>query len=148
VLAFTWPDSRWTLIEASTRRAGFLAEAITGLGIGARVRVVAARAEAVGRDLAHRGAYALVVARGFGPPAVTAECAAPLLRAGGRLVVSEPPPGQAGERWPAAPLAALGLVPGARSESHAGTFQALTQATPCPERYPRRVGIPGKRPLF
>ena len=49
----------------------------------ARVRVVRARAEVAGRDAALRGRFDVVVARGFGPPAVTAECAAPLLSLGG-----------------------------------------------------------------
>ena len=41
--------------------------------------------------------YDAVVARSFASPAVTAECAAPLLRLGGRLIVSEPP--ERGARW-------------------------------------------------
>jgi hypothetical protein len=27
-------------------------------------------------------------------------------------------------------------------------YQVLVQASPCPSRYPRRVGVPSKRPLF
>ena len=50
-----------------------------------------------------------MTARSFGPPAATAECAAPLLAVGGLLVVSEPPDGP--DRWPADALAALGLEP-------------------------------------
>ncbi|MBW3627023.1 MAG: hypothetical protein KY412_05385, partial [Actinobacteria bacterium] len=85
----------------------------------------------------------------FGRPAVTAECAAPLLAGGGLLLVSEPPEGAAeeGERWPAAGLDGLGLV--------LRTFTAgppriavLQQTGACPERFPRRVGIPAKRPLW
>jgi 16S rRNA (guanine527-N7)-methyltransferase len=101
-----------------------------------------------------RGRYDLVVARGFGPPAVTAECAAPFLELGGRLVVSDPPdePPDRGEgggsrRWPTAPLAALGLAP-ERSFAQPYHYQALRQVAPCPDRYPRRTGVPRKRPLF
>jgi len=64
---------------------------------------------------------------------------------GGRLVVSEPP--GADERWSADGLATLGLVPGERWQEpfHYRSFR-LTK--PCPDDYPRRVGVPGKRPLF
>ena len=147
VLATVWPGSSWTLVEANKRRASFLREAAAQLGCSARVQVVAERAEVVGRDGAHRGAYPLVVARSFGPPAVTAECAAPLLAPGGLLVVSEPPAGD-GTRWPAAGLARLGAVPERVARTARGTFQLIRQASPCPDRYPRRVGVPAKRPLF
>ena len=68
------------MVDARARRCAFLGEAIVALGLDARVDVVEARAEVVGRDPGHRGGYDLVVARGFGPPAAVAECAAPLLR--------------------------------------------------------------------
>jgi 16S rRNA (guanine527-N7)-methyltransferase len=105
------------------------------------------RAEVLGRDGAHRGRYRLVTARGFGPPAATTECAAPLLEVGGRLIVSEPP-GTAGERWPAGPLAQLGLTLARVVATRAAGFAVLEQVAPCPAEYPRRAGIPVKRPLF
>ncbi|HMQ28246.1 MAG TPA: class I SAM-dependent methyltransferase, partial [Acidimicrobiales bacterium] len=95
VLVDLWPESRWWLIESRERRAAFLAEAAVSLGAAARVEVLHARAEDVGRDPHRREACAVVTARSFGPPPVTAECAAALLRPGGRLVVSEPPEARA-----------------------------------------------------
>jgi len=92
----------------------------------------------------------VVTARSFGPPAVVAECAAPLLRTGGWLVVSEPPDQsdeEAARRWPAEPLAQLGLRPGERLQA-AFDYRVLSQAEPCPERFPRRNGVPARRPLF
>ena len=47
---------------------------VADLGWADRVRVVRARAEEAGRREDLRGTFDLVVARGFGPPAVTAEC--------------------------------------------------------------------------
>jgi 16S rRNA (guanine527-N7)-methyltransferase len=127
------------LVEANGRRARFLVQAAGRLGIADRVRVQAERAELVGRDPGERGQHEAVVARGFGPPAVTAECGAPFLVVGGRLLTSEPPD----ERpWPAAPLAELGLVEAGRRAS----VMVLEQVAPCPERFPRRA--PANRPLF
>ena len=147
VLAIAWPGSTWTLVEAHGRRASFLQEAASQLGCAARVHVVAERAEIVGRDPAHRGRYPLVVARSFGPPAVTAECASPLLAPGGVLVVSEPPASD-GARWRPDGLSLLGAAPDRLVRTAKGTFQLIRQASPCPSRYPRRVGVPSKRPLF
>lgn len=145
VLACDHPTTRWVLLDAHRGRASFLAEALATLGLAERVRVVAARAEDVGRDVAHRGRYDVVVARSFGRPAVVAECGAPLLCLGGALVVSEPPDGI--DRWPEDGLAALGLrIDGI--EGGPPRLASMVQREPCPDRYPRRVGIPTKRPLW
>src|SRR5579862_6170621 len=98
VLAAALPGTRWVLIESRQRRAAWLHEAAATLGLAGRVSVVAQRAEVVGRS-ACRGQAAAVVARAFGPPAVSAECAAPLLAPQGTCWVAEPP-GGAPERWP------------------------------------------------
>lgn len=143
VIAGARPDLELVLVDAMQKRCEFLETAVVALAHD-RVRVVHGRAEVLGRgDL--RGTAAAVVARGFGPPAVTAECAAPFLRVGGRLVVSEPP-AQA-ERWPAEPLARLGLQAVAAPPG-GPTMQILIQVTPCPAELPRRDGMPAKRPLF
>jgi len=144
-LILLWPESTWVLLEASTRRSDFLEQALAVLGLSDRATVRTERAEAAGRS-PMRGEFDLVVARGFGGPAVTAECGSPFLRPGGRLVVAEPP-GGAPSRWEVAGLGLLGLTlgPGVTSPT---ACQVLLQETPCPERYPRRVGVPGKRPLW
>lgn len=146
-LALHFPGTEWVLVEVAARRAVFLRRAVVALDLAARVVVVEERAEVVGRAPAYRAQFDLVVARGFGPPAVLAECAAPLLRVGGRVVVSEPP-GGAPDRWPAGGLAVLGMAPGAAVQTAGAAFQVLRQDAPCPDRWPRRVGMPAKRPLF
>lgn len=146
VLALRWPASMWALVDANVRRSEFLRQAITFLQLDARVEVVTQRAEVIGRNPAWRGRSDLVVARGFGSPAVTAECAAPLLRTDGTLIVAEPP-GGAPERWSRDGLDLLGLADDGRVAVPVA-LQRLRQASACPDRYPRRVGIPSKRPLF
>lgn len=144
VLAAVLPHMRWVLLDSMTKRTDFLDEVVLELGWQDRVEVVTGRAEQLARE--RRATADVVVARGFGPPAVTAECAAPLLRLDGVVVVSEPP-GSTGRRWPAEGLAELGLV---LDTVVAGppAFVRLRAAEACPERYPRRTGIPAKRPLF
>ncbi|HTZ09610.1 MAG TPA: RsmG family class I SAM-dependent methyltransferase [Acidimicrobiales bacterium] len=160
VLAACWPESQGLLVEASQRRARFLEEAVQTLDWGRRVRVVPLRAEAAVGEEGLRAGVDLVVARSFGPPPVTAECASPFLVPGsGLLVVSEPPtssspaPGSEPEvsgdpvRWPPAGLATLGLVPVGVARHDYG-YQVLRQATACPGRFPRRPGMAAKRPLW
>ncbi len=144
-LALAWTQTKWILLEGGNKRAAFLEEAASTLGLQGRVDVVALRAEVAGRGPL-RGSVDCVVARSFGPPAVTAECAAPFLRVGGNLIVAEPP-GGASDRWPDAALSGLGMRPG-RTESGPTSYQVIEQSALCPDRYPRRTGVPSKRPLF
>jgi 16S rRNA (guanine527-N7)-methyltransferase len=153
VLALLWPGTRWTLLDGSLSRGRWLTAAVAHyLPDASNVEVVTARAEDAGRSPL-RGKMSLVVARGFGRPAVTAECGAPFLRLGGRLVVTEPPAHQGGEgteggrRWESGGLELLGLTVGPRTPGPPA-MQTLVQARLCPERYPRRTGVPAKRPLF
>jgi 16S rRNA (guanine527-N7)-methyltransferase len=144
VLAVVRPSTRWLLVDAGARRTAFLDEAVARLGLGERVSTMTRRAEELPAEL--RGRAGAVTARGFGPPPVVAECAAPLLAPGGLLVVSEPPGGDA-RRWPASGIAELGLSLD-RLVAGPPAFAVLRQTSPCPTRYPRRVGVPGKRPLW
>ncbi|MDQ1398035.1 MAG: rRNA (guanine527-N7)-methyltransferase [Acidimicrobiaceae bacterium] len=143
MLAATLSSTRWVLLDASQRRTAFLEAALEELGL-ANGSVIRGRAEEVARRPDLRHVFDAVVARGFGPPSLTAECAAGFLAVGGRLVVSEPPDG-ASDRWPGEALAGLGLAVGARTGSPAH-FQVLHAQEVCSERYPRRA--PHKRPLF
>lgn len=145
VLAVALPDVAWTLVDAMRRRTTFLEEAVERLGLGERVTVRNERGEATGRS-ALRAGLDLVVARGFGPPPVVIECGAPLLRVGGQLVVSEPP-GSAGERWPGADVADLGMVVEAVVQGPP-SFVRLRQVSLASPTFPRRNGLPAKRPLW
>jgi len=150
VLAHRWPNRDGVLLDSSERRTRFLAQVVEEQGWGNRVRVVTLRAEVAGRTEGLRGTFSLVVARSFGPPPVTAECAAPFLRPGGTLIVSEPPAtgsDDVDDRWPREALAGVGLEPLAVRRDPFG-YVILRQSAPCPERFPRRVGVPAKRPLY
>lgn len=143
VLAGVWPRSSWVLVDGALRRVHLLRESVAALGWTDRVQVVHGRAEDLGRNPAYRGQVDLVTARSFGPPAVTAECGAPFLRRGGLLAVTEPPE-SVGTRWPDDDLVRLGL----RRDGVHGGVQLMTLVSDVPDEYPRRPGIPSRRPLF
>jgi 16S rRNA (guanine527-N7)-methyltransferase len=171
ILASTaWPfATRTFLLDGSVRRAEWLQYVVTELGLEATVEVVGERAEVAGRSAILRHQQLVVVARSFGRPAVTAECAAPLLSVGGWLVVSEPPPpselpadaraargaravaersNDLTARWPHPGVAELGFAAATEWRARGYRYAVLGTECLCAARYPRRNGIPAKRPLF
>jgi 16S rRNA (guanine527-N7)-methyltransferase len=144
-LALWWEETELVLVDASTKRTVFLSDVIRVLDLTERVSVVAASAEEAGRDQRFRARFDVVVARGFGPPAVAAECGAAFLRDGGALVVSDPPTvDAAGSRWPAEPLSLLGLT----VKSPGPPVTVLVREGPLADEIPRRAGVPAQRPRW
>ena len=147
VLGLRWPSCRGIFVESGRRRCAWLREAVVDLGLEARIDVVELRAEATGRDDRYREQFEAVTARSFAGPAVTGEIAAGLVAVDGVLVVSEPPDPDVG-RWPSGELQDLGFGPAAPAEVGSAHFVVVRKLTPTPERFPRSVGRPAKRPLW
>lgn len=152
VLLAEWPDASAVLVDAQEKRCRFLVQAIEDLGWGSRARVRCGRAEVVARDPELRAGFGLVVARGFGPPPTTAECGVGFLSPGGCLAVTEPPrkDGAVSEssRWPADGLASLGFGAPRFLRSETAGAACLVLPEIAEDRWPRRDGVPGKRPLW
>jgi 16S rRNA (guanine527-N7)-methyltransferase len=151
IVAVNWTEITMVLLEANGRRSAFLRRAVERLGLQQRVSVLEERAEVTGREPGSRASFDGALARSFGRPAVLAECAAPLLKAGGWLLVSEPPSSDDEDgrttRWPSEPLRQFGLEPA--EVIHEGfEYRILRQRELCPDRFPRRNGVPAKKPLF
>lgn len=150
VLFEGWPAASGVLLDAQRRRCEFLRRAIATLDLAGRVEVECGRAEVLARDEHLRGSFDLVVARSFGRPATTAECAVGFLRRGGALVVTEPPEGAPTElsRWNADGLARLGFsAPSSLRVGETGAVR-LQVVEDVGEGWPRRDGVPAKRPLW
>jgi len=146
-LSLRWTGARGFLVDSNQRRCAALREAVTLLGVADRIEVIEDRAEVVGRPGPHREQFEVVTARSFAEPAVTAEIAAAFVSVGGVLVVSEPPDPTA-ERWPREGLAELGFGPADRTERSGAHFVVVRKASAAPERFPRAVGRPAKRPRW
>ena len=149
VMACQRKEITLVLLDSGRRRCAFLRQAVETLGLSGRAEVVEERAESAARSGTLRESADAVVARSFGPPAVTAECAVGFLRVGGQLVVSEPPGDTLAHRWPPDGLEALGFSPASpcRRDGDEGTFVRMVK-TRADDRWPRRVGIPTKRPWW
>jgi 16S rRNA (guanine527-N7)-methyltransferase len=147
VLVQRWPEAHATLLDGMRRRCDFARLAAARLDVADRVEVCCDRAEVLARDPALRERFPLVVARSFAAPAVTAEIASGFVTVGGALIVSEPP-GGAGDRWDADRLADLGFGSPATGRAAGYAVTVIGKAGATPDRYPRRTGVPAKRPLW
>lgn len=148
VLLNAWPSATGVLLDARGRRCRLLEDALRELDLLDRASVACGRAEDMAREAGFRGGFDLVVARGFGSPATTAECAVGFLAPGGRLAVSEPPVPPVIDRWPAEKLATLGMgAPTVWSRGDA-TVAIMEHSSPVSDRWPRRDGEPTRRPLW
>lgn len=152
-LAIVLPLLRATLIESHGRRSAFLERLVAALGMESRVDVVHARAEEAGRRPELREGHNIVVSRAVAPLRVLAELALPLLREGGILaaVKGSRARDEIAEAGPA--LAELGggepqVVPIAVAGAGVRPVLVVVQkVATTPQRYPRRVGVPKRRPL-
>jgi 16S rRNA (guanine527-N7)-methyltransferase len=131
-----------TLLEATGTKARFLRDVVADLGLACPI--AHARSEELARG-AGRDAYDLALARALAPPPVALELCLPLVRPGGYLVLWAGAVDRAVLDGVAAQLAARveGIAPAGGTRTLA--LVAKTGATP--ERFPRRPGMAGKRPL-
>ena len=146
------PHAGLTLIESVAKKTAFLRHLVEALGLEA-VQVLTCRAEEAGRDPFHREAYDLALARAVAALPTLVEYALPLVRIGGIFVAYK---GQEVEEEIDQAQEALRLlggrlsavqeveVPGLEAPRH---LVILEKVSPTPERFPRRPGLPAKRPL-
>ena len=147
VFALEWPTVPITLLDGQIRRTAWLRTAVSRLELSGRVAVLEGRAEDLGHHPELREGSPLVVARSFGPPSTTAECASGLLAVGGILTVSEPPD-SATNRWPIEDLTTLGFDSVRRVVHEGASFVILQKSSGLPEEFPRRRNLSVRSPLW
>lgn len=138
--------ARVTLLEPIKKRAAFLSSTLQALGIDGDV--VAERAEEAARDPARREAYRTATARAVGSAPAVAELTTPFLELGGRALLQR---GALEDRERHA-LADAALVLGAelaeeRPLDGDRRVLILKKTAPTGPRFPRKDGVPTKRPL-
>jgi 16S rRNA (guanine527-N7)-methyltransferase len=138
VLAAVRPAREVHAVEATRRKADWIAEASRRLGIP--VTVHAGRSEALARGPL-REVFAVVCARALAPPPVAAELCLPLCAVGGRVLL------WSRERELAPTAAAAAELGGELVPSAAEGIVAVVKRRPSPAAYPRREGMAAKRPL-
>ena len=148
------PELKAVLVEATAKKARFLRSAVEGLSLEG-AEVLNARVEEIARVGVHRGAYDIATVRAVARLAVVAEYCVPLVRVGGHVVSMKGGLGdkemREGERAAAelgARVSDLIRVPRLPElEDKERTLVILQKEEETPQKYPRSVGVPAKKPL-
>jgi 16S rRNA (guanine527-N7)-methyltransferase len=151
-LKLVCPLTRLTLLEATGKKVAFLEHIVERLGMRT-VTAIHARAEELAHVPDHREQYDLALVRAVAELPVVAEYTLPFCKVGGWVVAQKGEAGAA-EAWTAeGAIALLGgelrrvvpvELPGLPEDR---SLVVIEKVGPTPERYPRRAGIPSKRPL-
>ena len=146
------PDVTLTLLEATRKKCDFLKAVVADLQL-TDVIVVNGRAEEAGRMVEHREAYDIAIARAVADLPVLAEYLLPFVKVGG-IAIAQKSRGAEDEldRADTAILLLGGLgrgviavnVPGLPDER---TLIVMEKITATSGDYPRRTGVPSKKPL-
>ncbi len=147
-----FPELRMTLLEATGKKVAFLRHMIDVLGLKG-VEIINDRVEAVGHDPDHREAYDWVVARAVAGLPTLAEYLLPLARVGGMVLAQKGESASQEAQEAEHAIRVLGgqikqltpvELPGV-AETH--YLVEITKLAATPSGYPRRVGVPSRKPL-
>ncbi|MBQ1820272.1 MAG: 16S rRNA (guanine(527)-N(7))-methyltransferase RsmG [Clostridia bacterium] len=141
------PTLKITLVDSLQKRLTFLGEVLKTLDLSAEI--VHARAEDFGRDPKYRASFDAVVSRAVASLPVLLELTVPLLKVGGKAYCYK---GDVSEELPTAKSALHLLHTSAEtvpiaSDYGARTLVICTKNAPTPSTYPRKAGMPAKKPL-
>jgi len=146
------PQMEMALLEAKKKRARFLQHLVERLALPG-VAIIEGRAEELGHQPGHREGYDLVLARAVATLPVLLEYALPLCRIGGIFIAQKGPDIE--EELEASQVA-LKVLGGHLREVKSlelpfsmgqRNLVVVEKVAPTPEKYPRRPGVPAKKPL-
>ncbi|MCY4175130.1 MAG: class I SAM-dependent methyltransferase [Acidimicrobiaceae bacterium] len=143
LLALELPGSRWRLVDARARRCDMARRAVAAAGLTERITVAHEPLEETARR--ERGRFDAAVARSFGPPSELAECALPLIRIGGVLVVSVS--AATLSQWRRLPLVQLGCEALPDWSTPSGRYLAVRRRESGAGGFPRRRAVRLRSPL-
>ncbi len=151
-LKIVCPGMRLTLLEATGKKVTFLEHLVRKLGLE-EVQAIHARSEELGRDPLHREQYDWALARSVAEMPALAEYLLPLVRVGGVMLAQKGEGAAAEVQGADAAITTLGgrvrqLVPvELRGLAETRYLVVVDKAAATPEKFPRRAGMPKKRPL-
>ncbi|SMB96280.1 16S rRNA (guanine(527)-N(7))-methyltransferase RsmG [Deinococcus hopiensis] len=152
-LAIVHPELQLVPVDATRKKVDFVARTAAALGL-TQVRPLTGRAETLGQDPEHRERYGRVVTRAVAALPILAELALPFLPVGGLLVAQKgpitPEELEAGTRAAAEVGGELRTVEPFTLPvtGDARTLVIVEKVAPTPPKYPRREGVPNRKPLF
>ncbi len=142
-LAIQLPDTHFALLEASSRKGAFLQHTAGSLGLR-NVEVLIGRAELYGHLPAFRETFDRAISRAAARPPVLLELALPFVKTGGDLIAEV---GEIDAATLELPSRLLGGGPPRLQTVRGGKVLVVPKLGSTPATYPRRPGIPNRRPL-
>jgi 16S rRNA (guanine527-N7)-methyltransferase len=152
VLKIANPGQQVTLVESVGKKVDFCRHIVNVLGLE-QVSVLQDRAEVLGRMVEHREGYDWATARAVAVLPVLAEYLLPFVRIGGSMLAMKGANAPAEAHTAEHALRVLGgrlrelvpiVLPGVADERYLVVVDKIAATPPA---YPRRVGVPSKRPL-
>ncbi len=150
-LKIVFPKTALVIVESRQKRAHFLELVITKLGLSG-VIVSNQRVEEFGQNQKNREIFDIVLARAVASLNVLLEYAIPLLTIGGRFIaykgrkkdleIEEARPALVEFGAELEEVLSLDIEPGKDR-----SLVVIRKLSPTPAKYPRRQGMPGKRPI-
>ena len=153
-LKFVYPGIKLALAEPAGKKAAFLEHVVETLALE-QTLVLRERAEALAHEPSLREAFDVVTARGLARMPVLLEYTLPFCKIGGKVVALKHG-GTNLETELAGAERALKLLGGSVTSTYQAEIAGLTdnrvvvvveKIRATPEAYPRRTGVPAKRPL-
>ena len=151
-LKLLYPEMHLVLADSVAKKTAFLSLVVQELDLD-QVTVLTERAENLGQIPEHREQYDLALARAVAGMPVLVEYLMPLVKIGGIMLAQK---GETAVKELAEAEAAIALLGGKALDpvevklpdtSDKRYLLVIKKIAPTPLKYPRRVGIPSKRPL-
>ncbi len=143
------PTLQVCFVDSLQKRLNFIQEALEALGL--RADCVHLRAEDFGREQTHKERYDLATARAVASLPVLMEYLLPCVRVGGAALCWKGPGVEEEKADRAAALLGGGRIDLKPYELPGGEFHHLLarveKTRPTPPAYPRKAGVPAKKPL-
>ena len=144
-LALRLPDVEFSLLEANSRKCAFLMHVAASLRMR-NIRVLLGRAEELARQPELREHFDRAISRAVAQPPVLLELALPFVRTGGDLLA------QVAELDPDSLAGVARLLGGGTPKLRRGPGErdfllAVDKVASTPPEYPRRTGLPNRKPL-
>ncbi len=151
-LKILWPEIRLVLLDATAKKATFLHHLKQKLGLE-DIEIVVGRAEEIAHEVKYRDRFDVVLSRAVARLPALIELTLPFCAIGGRFIAQ-----RKGDVEPEITRAskAISTLGGNLQEIKRITLDEFTddrylvvieKISATPEKYPRRSGIPSKRPL-
>jgi 16S rRNA (guanine527-N7)-methyltransferase len=151
-LKIAFPDIKLVLLEATAKKVSFLQHIKEKLGLN-DVEIIVGRAEEIAHVPQYREHFSLVLSRAVAPLPTLVELTLPFGALGGSFIAQKK--GNVDEEVSLADkaIATLGGKLRELKKLEIEEFAdkrcliVIDKIAPTPEQYPRRPGVPGKRPL-